>query len=148
MKQSMYKFSDAEFLTAKEKELILRSWILFLSSGLAETKFTKRLYEHLHLHCGFIAHYNINGFYNTYFNGDYVDAKRFFNHFEGDGYKYTSDYDDINYAMAKEYQLRQNKIFSEAQSKNDDRFELLKEYIKRSENDVEFRNQLLNKLYA
>ena len=146
--QTLYKFSDVEFLTAKEKELILKSWICFLTNGLQQKHFTKRLYEHLHLHCGFIAHYDINGFYSTYFNGDYVDAKRFFSHFEGNGYNYTADYDDINLAMAKEYQLRQDKIFTQAQSQNDDKFALLKECIKQAETDTTFKNELLNKLYA
>jgi len=31
-------------------------------------KMNKELYEFLHLHCGFIAHYNINGFKDTYRN--------------------------------------------------------------------------------
>tara|TARA_Y100000310_G_scaffold335935_1_gene419200 strand:- start:761 stop:1156 length:396 start_codon:yes stop_codon:yes gene_type:complete len=29
----------------------------------------KKLYEFIHLHCGFIAHYNLNGFKHTYYEG-------------------------------------------------------------------------------
>lgn len=149
-----YNFTDTKFLTAKEKMLILKNWIAFLKSGLSQDKFTKRLYEHLHLHCGFIAHYDINGFYGTYFNGDYVDAKRFFSHFdktEHGSYNSSStwgDYIDIGKAMADEYEKLKDKIFTETQDKNDNRFELLKECIKRSETDIVFRNQLLNKIYS
>jgi len=148
IKQTLYSFSDAEFLTAKEKELILSAWILFLKSGLKQEKFSKRLYEHLHLHCGFIAHYDINGFYSTYFNGDYADLERFFSHFEGSGYKCTDDYDDINLAMAKEYQLRKDNIFKQAETETDNRFELLKECVKRAENDNQFKKELLSKIYG
>lgn len=34
----------------------------------------KPLYEFIHLNCGFIAHYNLDGFKSTYFEGDsYVE---------------------------------------------------------------------------
>lgn len=44
-------FTDVEFMTAREKELVLKSWRAFLKQGLQKQHFTKRLYEHLHLHC-------------------------------------------------------------------------------------------------
>jgi hypothetical protein len=64
-------------MTAREKELVLKNWERFLRHGLARAQFTRRLYEHLHLHCGFIAHYNIHGFYSTYFQSG-PDTERFF----------------------------------------------------------------------
>lgn len=143
-----YKFKDVKFLTAKEKELILKAWIKFLDNGLKKQHFTNRLYDHCHLHCGFIAHYNINGFYATYFNGDYKDLQTFFNHFIGSGYYCTDDYNDINKALAKEYQKRQDKIFGKAQEASDDKFELLKECVKRAETDLEFRKDFLHKIWG
>ena len=142
-----YKFKDVEFLTAKEKELILKAWIKFLDNGLKEQHFSKRLYDHCLLHCDFIAHYNIGGFYSTYFNGDYSDLKRFFSHFTtGNGYVYIVDYRDISTAMIKEYEKRKKEIFRKAQETADDRFEVLKECVKRAETDLEFRENFLHKI--
>ncbi|MCX5653763.1 MAG: hypothetical protein NTY65_03820, partial [Planctomycetota bacterium] len=59
-------FTDAEFMTAGQKGLVLKDWERFLRHGLRQSHFTRRLYQHLHLHCGFIAHYNIHGFYAEY----------------------------------------------------------------------------------
>ena len=157
----MTKFTDVEFLTAKEKKSILKNWIDFLkfcasgnwqkfntdNSGSdyglkAPKQFTKRLYEHLHLHCGYIAHYNLHGFYSEYFNGDEVDLKRFFDHFESWG-----DYADIGQAMIKEYEKIKDEIFTKIQENTGDKFELLKECVKRSETDLDFRKTILNKLF-
>lgn len=52
-----------------------------MASGLKREKFTKNLYNHLIQHCSFIAHYDINGFYSTYFEeGD--DTVRFLSQFD------------------------------------------------------------------
>ena len=48
-------FTDARFMTARQKDLVLKDWQRFLRRGLRREDFSKRLYEHLHLHCGFIA---------------------------------------------------------------------------------------------
>ena len=58
---------DTEFMTAKEKEHVLKDWESFLKSNFKRQYFKERLYKHLILHCSFIAHYDINGFYSTYF---------------------------------------------------------------------------------
>ena len=79
----MPDFTDEEFLTAKEKQKIFRAWRLFIRSGFTKEKFTKALYKHLHLYCGFIAHYSRQGFYYSYFD-DLDSFKRFFNQFGGD----------------------------------------------------------------
>ncbi len=102
-------------MSAKEKDLVLKDWEAFLRSGLQQEYFTKRLYDHLIQHCSFIAHYNREGFYDTYFtNGD--DKTRFLSQFDkskaafpggppnsieyGMGYWATApDYRDINLAM-------------------------------------------------
>ena len=79
-----YEFSDAEFMSAREKELVLKAWVGFLRNGLRWEGFTRRLYEHLHLHCQFIAHYNRAGFYQTYFERG-EDTVRFLSQFDRRG---------------------------------------------------------------
>lgn len=97
------EFKDAEFMTAREKELSYKDFIRFVKNGFQSGHFTKRLYDHLHLHCGFIAHYNKSGFYATYFE-EPEDTARFINNFDRDRRNFNSyisqgDYADINTAI-------------------------------------------------
>ena len=108
MKQ--YAFADAQFLSAREKALVLKAWVRFLKNGLREEDFSERLYTHLMLHCSFIAHYNRAGFYATYFeNGE--DTTRFLSQFDKRGecrsIEYGGswrlvEYEDLNRAMIEE----------------------------------------------
>ena len=82
MKQ--YAFRDAEFMSAREKALVLKAWVRFLKKGLREEDFSDRLYKHLHLHCGFIAHYDRAGFYASYFENGEVTS-RFLSQFDKRG---------------------------------------------------------------
>ena len=105
---------DTKFMTAAEKDRVLRAWESFLKSGLKEEKFTKALYDHLMQNCSFIAHYNRGGFYDTYFtSGD--GRVQFLSQFDaqnagqyghppsveyGDLFSWCKgDYEDINTAM-------------------------------------------------
>lgn len=73
--------NDAPFMTAAQKEKVLRHWEAFLKSGLKPERFTRDLYEHLIQHCSFIAHFDRWGFYSTYFTaGD--DKARFLSQFD------------------------------------------------------------------
>src|SRR5713101_6462496 len=109
MKQ--YAFNGAQFLSAREKALVLKAWVRFLMNGLRWEDFSDRLYTHLSLHCSFIAHYNRAGFYATYFeNGE--DTKRFLSQFDkrgecrsveyGASWWLGGDYEDVNEAMIEE----------------------------------------------
>ena len=101
---------DVKFMTAKEKEKVLRAWGKFLESGCSKDKFTKSLYQHLILNCSFIAHFNLHGFYSTYFE-EGEDTVRFLSQFDnsngipksveyGMTYWYTDpDYYDLNSEM-------------------------------------------------
>ena len=72
---------DSKFMPAAEKSKVLKQWEGFLQSGCLKVKFTKPLYHHLMQHCSFIAHYDIHGFYDTYFEeGD--DTVRFLSQFD------------------------------------------------------------------
>jgi hypothetical protein len=55
-------------MSAAEKEKVLKAFKRFVKSGFAWTSFSKALYEHLYLHCGFIAHYNRDGFWDYHFH--------------------------------------------------------------------------------
>ena len=108
MKQ--YAFSDAQFMSAREKALVLKAWVRFLKNGLRWEHFSGRLYRHLINHCGFIAHYSRAGYYATYFeNGE--DAMRFLSQFdkrgecrsvEYGGSWFDGLYEDLNSAMIEE----------------------------------------------
>ena len=59
-------FKDSEFMTAREKDLVLSQWKRFVERGFSFEHFTDRIYKHLSLHCSFIAHFNRSGFFSTY----------------------------------------------------------------------------------
>ena len=104
---------DSKFMPAAEKTKVLKQWERFLKSGLDKEPFTRLLYHHLIQHCSFIAHFDINGFYATYFEtGD--DTRRFLSQFDtrggipksieyGDmsGWLTDEDYYDINIEMCR-----------------------------------------------
>ena len=136
-------FTDVEFMTAKEKELVLRNWETFLKHGLKKGHFTKRLYDHLHLHCGFIAHYNIHGFYSTYFEAG-QDTQRFFEHFCN--HTTTMDYDDLHTAMREVYNKYRDTIRKQTEDDVTERLKLLGAGLERANNDREFAKKFLSEL--
>ncbi len=104
---------DSKFMSAAEKSRVLKNWEMFLRSGLEKKYFTKPLYHHLMQNCSFIAHYDIHGFYDTYFeSGD--DTIHFLSQFDtrngmpksieyGDlsGWLAEQDYYDVNIEMCR-----------------------------------------------
>jgi len=141
-------FTDVEFMTAKEKELVLKNWRTFLKHGLQKQHFTKRLYEHLHLHCGFIANFNIHGFYSTYFEAG-QDTERLFEHFcnyTAANYGANSDYDDVNTEMRQVYEEFKAKILSETEADITHSLDVLEACVKRSKKDEKFARQFLSKV--
>ena len=102
-----HTFCDVEFMTAKEKATVYRHWqtlvLQIAQSGLPEAmprSFTEALYDHLHLHCGHIAHYDRAGFWDAQL-GAPERAKSFFEAAEGmlRGTWPLQDYSDLNEAM-------------------------------------------------
>jgi hypothetical protein len=100
-------FTDVEFMTAREKAQVFKDWERFIESGFERRHFTGRLYKHLTLHCSFIAHYDIAGFYDVYF-GEKRNTDRFIDQFtSGINAEYGMDYwlkgthEDINNAMCE-----------------------------------------------
>ena len=105
-----FEFKDVRFLSAREKAQVLKQWETFLKHGCMKEHFTKPLYHHLINHCSFIAHYDLHGFYATYFD-EGEDTVRFLSQFDNSqgiprsveyGMTYwitDEDYYDINIAM-------------------------------------------------
>jgi hypothetical protein len=119
-----HSFRDTEFMSAREKDLVLKAWVRFVKKGLRFDDFSRRLYEHLHHHCQFIAHYDRAGFYRTYFeHGE--DTVRFLHQFDQRGecrsveYGMTSwregEYGDLAKAMVEEAAPYIPKLIEEAQ---------------------------------
>jgi len=111
-KEARVSMKDTQFMPAEEKQKVLRQWGMFLKSGLTKDNFTNLLYHHLIQHCSFIAHYDLHGFYSTYFE-EPEDTIQFLRQFDNrDGipksieygmtYWYTNpDYNDINSEMCR-----------------------------------------------
>ncbi len=141
-------FTDAEFMTARKKELVLRNWQRLLQHGLKRDHFTKRLYEHLHLHCGFIAHYNIHGFYDEYFQSG-ADTERFFDSFcsyTAQNFGACADYDDLNRAMRNVYECHRVSITQQVEQDVNRRIAVLEASVQRAKEDRGFAKQFLGKM--
>ncbi|MCF8012212.1 MAG: hypothetical protein K9L17_13410 [Clostridiales bacterium] len=101
------QFYDAKFFTAKEKERAYKCFQRVIKNR-DINKMDKNLYNHLHLHCSFIAHYNMLGFKEEFSGRNF---RRFIQHFDrnapgfGEGalgwWIKDSDYRDINEAMVE-----------------------------------------------
>lgn len=67
IKAKSLSFESVRFMNDIEKKKVYINFVNFLNNHFKQTLFKKNLYQHFHLHCGFIAHYNIHGFYGEYF---------------------------------------------------------------------------------
>jgi len=67
IKAKSLSFESVQYMTDLDKKKIYINFVKFLNNHFKRTLFKKNLYEHFHCHCGFIAHYNIHGFYGEYF---------------------------------------------------------------------------------
>ena len=139
-------FKDSEFMTAREKRLVLANWKTFLKHGLKQTHFTRRLYNHLHLHLGYIAHYNIGGFYATYFEHG-ADTIEFFKRFcDVASHSWVADYKDLNTAMLDVYKTYQRRIEKHASEDINGSLDALEACVKRARIDKEFAREFLSRV--
>lgn len=60
-------FTPTEFSSAEEKAKFFNKLMRFIASDFQQSLFTKFVYNHTHIHMGFIAHYSIHGFWEEYF---------------------------------------------------------------------------------
>lgn len=117
-KKNQYK--DVEFMTAKEKEKAFKCFSRVLKhrdSNLID----KNLYNHLYLHCGFIAHYDIHGFRATYSGQNF---REFVEHFDKNSENFSSfwwyndpDYIDLNRDMVNLATALAPQIYAELDAK-------------------------------
>lgn len=91
LKVENFEFEDVKFMTSTQKSKIYKNFVSFLNNHFKPTSFKKDIYEHCHLHCGFIAHYNINGFYGEYF-GTAARFHKIANGFEKEPTEYDGFY--------------------------------------------------------
>ena len=141
-------FTDAEFMTAKDKTLVLEDWERFLRHGLARARFTRRLYQHLHLHCGFIAHYNLQGFYSEYFEAG-QDIERFFEHFcsyTARNFGACDEYDDLHAAMREAFEMHKAAITNQLEADVSRRIAVLEASVQRAKEDRAFAKEFLGKI--
>ncbi len=100
---SISDFETVQFLTAVQKFKAYKKFKSVIKKRDINLM-DKNLYQHLNLHCGYIAHYDINGFRATY--EDPHDFLRFCNYFIKHNSKNAmwgvmAEYRDINYAMSE-----------------------------------------------
>lgn len=90
------QFTDVEYMTADDKQKLVRAWTTFVKHGFQWSHFSDRIYKHLSLHVGHIAHFDRGGFWQTWFK-DGEDRLAFIDHFLS--YRVMDDYFDVHTAM-------------------------------------------------
>lgn len=67
IKAKSLRFESVKFMTDLDKKKVYINFVKLLNNHFKKSLFKKNLYEHFICHYGFIAHYNIHGFYGEYF---------------------------------------------------------------------------------
>ena len=127
------------------------------------SKLTKETYNFVSLMSGFIAHYDINGFMQHYVDmRDFVEqlelsipveidvCRRDVNdepEYNGYGLPYCQSKLEIVLGIAELVKKYKNSILKAEAEKDDDKFELLKECVKRAETDNDMRKKLIDAVY-
>lgn len=116
----MPSFKDAKFMSAKEKE---KAWKNFkqIIDARDISLLKKTLYNHCHLHCSFIAHYNRHGFIAEYSGQNF---RRFVEHFDRNSkyngpvylnnlWMHNEEYKGLNELMVNYCTLHAPQIYAE-----------------------------------
>jgi hypothetical protein len=77
------QFTPTEFTTAEDKAKFANFFVRFVSEGFKKGLFQKQFYHRLSMTRGHIAHYNADGFYNTWF-ATTEDQQRFIDHWRNE----------------------------------------------------------------
>jgi hypothetical protein len=89
-------FADVRYMTASDKEKLAKGWRTLVKHGFKWEHFTDRIYAHLTLRVGHIAHFDRSTFYATWLEqgGDRVEfLDRFLS------YRVMDDYADVHAVM-------------------------------------------------
>lgn len=109
-------YPETRFMTSAQQEKAFKRFQRVIDKR-DSSLIDKNLYEHLHLHCGFIAHYDIHGFRATY--SGIEGFRRFVEHFDIriDGYWKScwieGDYVALNTDMVNYVMERADQIYAE-----------------------------------
>jgi hypothetical protein len=135
-------------MTAKQKTQVLRHWTKFLKGGFKREDFTKQLYHYLEQHAGFIAHYDIEGFYGTYFKAQHNIGDFFAQFFDyrKNCYRHP-DYTDINDEMVRVYETAKPSIDKLVVDDYVEKLETLESWVKKAKTDKEFAIQLVKRVF-
>jgi hypothetical protein len=61
------EFTPTEFSTIEDKQKFVKHFVRFVEGGFKKSQFPKWFYNRLSMTRGHIAHYNIHGFYEEWF---------------------------------------------------------------------------------
>jgi len=121
---------NSQYLTADEKVKILTAFQCFIKSDFKKTQFTRALYQYLSIHFGFIAHYDINGFYEARFENPVGRASTFQTINDAGPWNFrdenTSGCADLNLAILDVVHSNWNEVMGSART----------EYLKDLKNDL------------
>ena len=132
----MKNFNDSDFLTASEKEKIYSDLQKFIDSGFKRIKFTKALYKYLSLNFGFIAHYNIEGFFMARFIAPQGRINTYIQIKDASPWEFSKEphrTGDLNFAV-RELVVKSEKLFVESARK--ERMKDLKEEIQKANEEL------------
>lgn len=113
-------YPETKFMTSAQQERTFKTFKKVIDKR-DSSLIDKNLYEHLHLHCGFIAHYDIHGFRATY--SGIEGFRDFVKHFDLNNQKMIywrhwlcGDYKEVNTDMAKHVTAKAPVIYAELET--------------------------------
>ena len=89
--EEMATFTATRFDTSENKQKSLADLKKFIKAGMPKERFTKKLYQQLSLHFGHIAHTNLDGFYQVWFQTPKNELAFLRKHRDGDIYGDPAD---------------------------------------------------------
>lgn len=129
-------------MTAREKELVLKSWKTFLKHGMKRQHLTKRLFEYLRLHCRPRSCCDIHDFYSVYFKAG-QDIHQSFKDFTYSCNTRRSTCADLNKAMLKVYYQYKDKITAQINNDIAEKLNMLDEGLLKAKQNPASARQFL-----
>ena len=107
-------YTPTHFNTAEDKEWFVKHFIRFAEKGFPQHLFTKKFYRKLINTFGHIAHYDINGFWETFFTNtpdkvDFLEQTMNFPCYGNPAYTYCDAEKEIQRQLAEKHILESLK---------------------------------------